>query len=584
MEYQLINPITKKTLLEQVFYNRGFKTLEEANIYLNTTDENILSPQLIDNISKGARMLISHISQNHDALLQIDSDADGFTSAAILMNYLNRLFPNYAQNHIKYWVHDSKAHGIDEMGLNDKIKLILCPDASSNEFEKHKELAEKGIDILIIDHHNAAEVSEYACIINNQLCDYPTKSLSGAGMVYKFCSYIDELLGVNYADDYLDLASLGIIADVMDLRDLETKHIISRGLKNIRNPFLKLVIDNDERYFPKGKPVSIKSIAWSIGPLVNAVTRIGTIEEKHLLFESMVEFLAYEQIPSTKRGCKGQMETRVEQSVRTCKNIKNRQDKSRDTLVAKVDGMIKEQDLLKNKILIVNLGETLSTTKNIIGLVANKIMSKYQRPTLLLSRIEDEEGNPHLSGSGRNYPAPGIESLQQFLLESNLVDFAEGHDNALGVSIPQNNLNELLNYANEKLKDTEFIIKYDVDYVYDFNISHPEASQEIYGIAKYKEIWGQGLHEPVIAFTNVKLTPGNLFLMGAKNNTWKVSINKDLSMIKFNSSEEKFDELYEPYGNVMIDLIGTCEINDWNDSAQINIIDYNIVKKNKFDF
>ena len=584
MEYQLINPITKKTLLEQVFYNRGFKTLEEANIYLNTTDENILSPQLIDNISKGARMLISHIFQNHDALLQIDSDADGFTSAAILMNYLNRLFPNYAQNHIKYWVHDSKAHGIDEMGLNDKIKLILCPDASSNEFEKHKELAEKGIDILIIDHHNAAEVSEYACIINNQLCDYPTKSLSGAGMVYKFCSYIDELLGVNYANDYLDLASLGIIADVMDLRDLETKHIISRGLKNIRNPFLKLVIDNDERYFPKGKPVSIKSIAWSIGPLVNAVTRIGTIEEKHLLFESMVEFLAYEQIPSTKRGCKGQMETRVEQSVRTCKNIKNRQDKSRDALVAKVDGMIKEQNLLKNKILIVNLGETLSTTKNIIGLVANKIMSKYQRPTLLLSRIEDEEGKPHLSGSGRNYPAPGIESLQQFLLESNLVDFAEGHDNALGVSIPQNNLNELLNYANEKLKDTEFIIKYDVDYVYDFNISHPEASQEIYGIAKYKEIWGQGLHEPVIAFTNVKLTPGNLFLMGAKNNTWKVSINKDLSMIKFNSSEERFDELYEPYGNVIVDLIGTCEINDWNDSAQINIIDYNIVKKNKFDF
>lgn len=158
------------------------------------------------------------------------------------------------------------------------------------------------------------------------------------------------------------------------------------------------------------------------------------------------------------------------------------------------------------------------------------------------------------------------------------------HDNALGVSIPQNNLNELLNYANEKLKDTEFIIKYDVDYIYDFNISHPEASQEIYGIAKYKEIWGQGLHEPVIAFTNVKLTPGNLFLMGAKNNTWKVSINKDLSMIKFNSSEERFDELYEPYGNVIVDLIGTCEINDWNDSAQINIIDYNIVKKNKFDF
>ena len=431
MEYKLKAARKNCTALEQIFYNRGFNNIKDIQHYLNTTDEDIIDPKAIANIEEGAKMLISHISQNHDILLQIDSDADGFTSSAILMNYLNRLFPSFVQNHIKYWVHDSKAHGIDEMGLNDSVKLILCPDASSNEFDKHKELAEKGIDILIIDHHNAPKVSQYACVINNQLCNYPTKSLSGAGMVYKFCSYIDSLLGVDFAKDYLDLVALGIIADVMDLRDFETKHIITLGLKNIRNPFLKLIIDNDERYFPKGKPISIKSIAWSIGPLVNAVTRIGTIEEKHLLFESMLEYLAYEQIPSTKRGCKGQMETRVEQSARTCKNIKSRQDKARDNLFVKVEGIIKENNLLENKILLVNLGETLSTTKNIIGLVANKIMSKYQRPTLLLSRVEDEEGKPHLSGSGRNYPAEGIESLQEFLHSSELMDFAEGQCHGL---------------------------------------------------------------------------------------------------------------------------------------------------------
>ena len=54
--------------------------------------------------------------------------------------------------------------------------------------------------MLVIDHHEADIISENACIINNQLCDYPTKSLSGVGMVYKFCSYIDELLNVDYAD------------------------------------------------------------------------------------------------------------------------------------------------------------------------------------------------------------------------------------------------------------------------------------------------------------------------------------------------------------------------------------------------
>lgn len=210
MNYQLKAPLGNYTALEQVFYNRGFKTKEDIEHYLNTTNQDILDPGTIANIEAGARMLISHISKGHDVLLQIDSDADGFTSSAILMNYLNCLFPSFVQNHIRYWVHDSKAHGIDEMGITDTVKLVIAPDSSSNEYDKHKELEEKGIDILIIDHHNAPEVSPYACVINNQLCDYPTKSLSGAGMVYKFCSYIDEILGVNYAEQYLDLAALGI--------------------------------------------------------------------------------------------------------------------------------------------------------------------------------------------------------------------------------------------------------------------------------------------------------------------------------------------------------------------------------------
>ena len=97
--------------------------------------------------------------------------------------------------------------------------------------------------MLVIDHHEADIISENACIINNQLCDYPTKSLSGVGMVYKFCSYIDSLLDVDYADQFLDLVALGMVADMMDLRDYETKHLITRGLENIRNPYFKGMID-----------------------------------------------------------------------------------------------------------------------------------------------------------------------------------------------------------------------------------------------------------------------------------------------------------------------------------------------------
>ena len=98
-------------------------------------------------------------------------------------------------------------------------------------------------------------------------------------------------------------------------------------------------------------------------------------------------------------------------------------------------------------------------------------MSKYQRPVLLLSRVEEleEDGNMSVSwaGSGRNYPVDELPSLQEFLLESELVNYAQGHDNALGVSIPYDNYHEFVDYANEKLKDVKFEVKHDVDYMYD---------------------------------------------------------------------------------------------------------------------
>ena len=134
----------------------------------------------------------------------------------------------------------------------------------SNDYEVHQQLKAKRVDVLVIDHHEADKISENACIINNQLCDYPTKSLSGVGMVYKFCSYMDELLNVDYANDYLDLVALGMVADMMDLRDFETRHLITRGLENIRNPYLKGMIDKQAYSLKDG--ITPIGIAFYIAP------------------------------------------------------------------------------------------------------------------------------------------------------------------------------------------------------------------------------------------------------------------------------------------------------------------------------
>ena len=70
-----------------------------------------------------------------------------------------------------------------EMIPND-VKLVIAPDSASSDYEQHEELAKRGIDVLVLDHHEAPEVSQYACVINNQLCDYANKALCGGAIVY----------------------------------------------------------------------------------------------------------------------------------------------------------------------------------------------------------------------------------------------------------------------------------------------------------------------------------------------------------------------------------------------------------------
>lgn len=579
MEYQLIAPrIPLRRLLtavEQVLANRGIAP-ENVEHYLNTTDEDILNPMLIMNIEEGVKVLIKHIAQGDKVLIQIDSDCDGYTSAAALINYLNRLFPGFVQTNVYYRIHTGKQHGILLETIPDDVKLVIAPDSSSNDYEVHQQLKSKGVDVLVIDHHEADKISENAVIINNQLCDYPTKSLSGVGMVYKFCSYMDELLNVDYADDYLDLVALGMVADMMDLRDYETRHLITRGLENIRNPYFKGMVDKQAYSLKDG--ITPIGVAFYIAPYVNATIRMGTQEEKLMLFESMLDYRGYELIPSTKRGCKGQQETRVEQACRNCTNIKNRQTKARDAALENIERIIKEKNLLANKILVVKL-DSFAADRNLTGLIANQLMAKYQRPVLLLNKTADG-----WEGSGRGYDKSKFDNLREFLKESQLVMYAEGHANALGVGITNNDFATFIDYSNRELAGFDFTPCYKVDFI--FNGSDFRG-KDIVEIAELKSLWGQGVDEPLVAIEHINVSAGNITLMSPdKNPTLKITLPNGTSLIKFKSSQEEYEKLRSETGCITINVVGKCERNVWNGSVtpQIIIEDYEIVGEQKYYF
>ena len=588
MEYQLINPRRPGTsAIEQVLLNRG---ITDVAHYLNTVDTDILSPLGLDNMKKGAELLVSHIAQGSKVYVIVDSDCDGYTSAALLINYLNNLFPAFVQNNISYGMHTGKQHGIVLDMLPNDVKLVIAPDSASSDYEQHEELSKRGVDVLVIDHHEAPEISQYACVINNQLCDYANKTLSGVGVVYKFCSYLDQLMNTDYANHYLDLVALGMVADMMDLREFETKHLINVGLKNIANPYFKgMTIKNE---YSLGGKVTPFGVAFYIAPYVNAVTRSGTIDEKIVLFESMLEFKAYEMIPSIKRGHKpGEMETRVEQACRNCTNIKNRQTKTRDASLEIIEQLIEEQNLLDNKVLLIKLGEAQRTTLG--GLIANQLMSIYQRPVLILSKTEhdvlDEQGKVvdtefWWEGSGRGPNVPGLEDCKAFYESSNLVEYGQGHANAFGLGVKDSNIDEFLNWCNNALKDFDFTPNYKVDFIIDAK-RMTDSKFDLYNLIEYSNIWGQEVQQPLIAVKDLVITKENLQLM--KGTTLKIiaPAEPDISLIRFRSSEQEYEILCAPdLGCVTIDVIGVCERNSYNDKPQIIIKDYEIKDRQDYYF
>ena len=581
MRYQLIAPRDEAlSAVEQVLFNRGINP-KDIDHFKYPSVNDLVNPEKLEHIKDGVAMLISHIERNDKIFIQVDSDCDGYTSSAILINYLNCLFPHYVQTQISYRIHDGKQHGLLTDTIPSDVKLVIAPDASSNDYEQHKELHDRGIDVLVIDHHEAEKYSEYACVINNQMCDYPTKSLSGAGVVYKFCSYIDQLLGYDYANEYIDLATVGIIADVMDLRDYEIREIILRGMQGFRNPLLKAMVAKDKFHF-EGKQLTPFNIAWYIAPYINAITRSATEQEKLVVFESMIEYLAYKTIPSTKRGCKGQNETRVEQAVRTCANVKNRQSKAKENASDAVFQTIKDENLLEHKILAIRLDPKYAADKNLTGLIANGLLDLYCRPVLILNKVE-EEGKVYWQGSGRGYDKANLGSLRELLESSGLVQYAQGHAMAFGVSIPEENYDALVQYVDEAYKDFDCSPVYSVDLIWDG--AKDLSSHAFAEIADEEKIWGKGVEDPLIAIENFRIYGNQLRLFGLDKGkpTLNIQLDDGSSLVKFKSSEEEYELLHSDLGYVIINAVGTCTRSIWG-IPQFNIQDYEIIGRNDYYF
>jgi single-stranded-DNA-specific exonuclease len=461
-------------------------------------------------------------------------------------------------------------HGLgsnEYLKIPDDTKLLIIADAGTNDANECNKLIERGIDIIILDHHDANyqdeteeeinyQTAEYndAIIVNNQLSkEYRNKDLSGAGVVYRFLQALDEEMWEDYADNFLDLCCVGNVADVMDIRNFETRYFINQGVSNFKNKFL-VALAKAQEYSMHGE-ITVHNIAWYIAPVINSVTRIGTPEERELVFKAMIE--QDEKFAYEKRGVGLVDESIYDRAARIAKNAKSRQDKQRD----KVFNELRDQADLSEKVVFL---ESKQATSGLVGLSAMKLADTLKRPVIIVKEIA-KDGEKILSGSCRNYDGSPIPDLKDLILKTNSFIFCSGHGNAAGLAIKRENIDEAKNKFEELLSTVDFNPEIPCDFVFDVDNFDIGFIQEI---DQYNWLWGTGIKEPKIAVENIVICRDDIHVQGKNFNSVSFIVN-DIKFVKFNMKEDdpllEWASAWDGDGNdkITMNVIGTVGINEF---------------------
>lgn len=531
------------------------RDVDDLTEYLSLSKSNTSSWKAYKNIKEAISVIAKHINNNSNIHIVVDTDADGYTSATIMYEYLK--LQNDKLN-ITYHIHNKKVHGIKGIEIPVGVDLLIIPDASSNEVEEHKQIYDKGIDIVVIDHHDIESNEETpAIIVNPRLDNKGNTNLSGAGVVYKVCQGLDSHFETDYADYFLDLVAVGCIGDIMSMKDKEVRYYVNEGLDNINNQFLASLI-NKQSYSMKGE-LNPTTIGFYITPLINSVTRIGTLEDRIDMFKA---FIGHKELVKYKpRGQDDEiLVSFVDDMARRCSNIKGRQDRSRDKNIRSIlDNItINESD----KVIVV---KELNIDGGTSGLIANNLASKYMKPVIIFGSKKDDL----LKGSARS--CKSFNQFKETVLNTNKFELAAGHESAFGVEIKEDKFDEAIASLNDLLKDETFEMIYNVDFVIPLKSLNRRILKEI---TELGGVWGKDISEPLIVIEDINTDDVELKVVGKKEDTINITYNK-VTFVAFKQSEESIKSLLN---SKSFSVVGKAIVNEYNGykNYQIVVNDFNI--------
>ena len=407
-------------IIDAILEARGITDVVD---FLHPTEDDMVPFDKMNGLHEAYEIIDDAIAMGEKFLVLADVDADGCSSNAIITRYLRKCGAD-----VECVINDGKKHGAEDfdLGLLDGMDVMIIVDSLNNEPSVYKRILDTGVKLVVFDHHLPEQRlfdANLDFVLVSSANDYPNEHLSGAGVCLKFVQYCDYQNLTDYADDLWVYAAIGLIADMSDMLVPENRYIAYRGLAQFRNPMVQKMIGN---YM-----FDSQSVSFSIGPLVNAAMRMNQNEK------AMNVFLAED-------------EDEIDELVG---NLKICKEKQNEAVAEIIDGLLEQgESQLDRKCMFFILENELEA--EITGLVANRLLSEFQRPLFVL-RLKDGQ----YAGSMR---AVGVENMLEMANETGLC-LCQGHPLASGAFIKEDEFEQFKEVIEDRLKDVEFSIKVEAD-------------------------------------------------------------------------------------------------------------------------
>ena len=531
----------------EILFNRGFDSAEKIDFFLNPVETEFNDPFLMKDMDKAVTRLLDALIDRESILIWGDYDVDGVTSTSLLYLFIKSLGGD-----VSYTIPDREGDGYGlsiegvEQASKDSVDLIITVDCGITSVEQAKFATEKGIDVIVSDHHEPGEeLPNVSAVINpkRQDCEYPFKHLAGVGVAFKLVQgvLLQSEMNIEEANDFLDIVGIGTAADIVPLIE-ENRKIVALGLVKLNSTKkigLKALL---KQLNLQDKEIRSNNIIFGIAPRINAAGRMG----------------------DAKRSVELMISNDSISSLNLVKELEEENDRrkqfDRFTLNEAIEiseGYFNHDVNVTNAIVVAKE----SWHVGVIGIVASRLVEKYHKPSVVIS-IDDGVGK----GSCRS--VFGINVYELLKECSNLLIQFGGHEYAAGLLIEEDKIDEFRIKFNNSV--TELLTRVSVKSTVklDSEITLDKIDNDLVEILSSFEPYGPDNAQPIFVAKGVEVV-GAVRIVGVNHLKLRLRQNGVVhDSIGFNLAgkvsivEENRDSL---------DLSFYIEKNNWNGKEYIQL-------------